>query len=62
MRGMKIGLTLLIGLLVLYAPAELTRVIFAWGPLDAELIFEVCFIWVCYAIAITLVYKFIWRW
>lgn len=46
-------ITLLI-LLTIYAPAELTRVIVAYG-LSAELIFEIVFIWVFYIAGITLV-------
>ena len=48
MRGLLI---LLVCLLTLFAPIELTRIIFNWG-LSGRLIFEVCFIWFLYALAI----------
>ena len=45
---------LLICSLTIYAPVELTRVIIAYG-LSGKLIFEVCFVWSFYAIAILLI-------
>ncbi len=51
-------LTALIALLVLYAPAELTRVIILQG-LDVEYILEIAFIWVFYIAAIAIVFKLI---
>ncbi len=48
MRGLLI---LLVCLLTLFAPIELTRVIINWG-LSGRFIFEVCFMWFLYALAI----------
>ncbi len=48
MRGLLI---LLVCLLTLYAPIELTRVIIVWG-LSGRFILEVCFMWFLYALAI----------
>ena len=48
MRGLLI---LLVCLLTLYAPIELTRIIINWG-LSGRFIFEVCFMWFLYALAI----------
>ncbi len=47
-------LLLLICSLTIYAPIELTRIIIAYG-LSGEFIFEVCFVWSFYAIAIFLI-------
>ena len=47
-------LLLLICLLTLYGPVELTRVIIAWG-LSGKFIFEVCFMWLAYVIAISVI-------
>lgn len=47
-------LLLLICLLTLYGPIELTRVIIAW-ELSGKFIFEVCYMWVSYAVAIAIV-------
>ena len=44
-------LVLLLCLLTLYAPIELTRVIINWG-LSGQFMFEVCFMWFFYALAI----------
>ena len=60
---MKRLLILLICLLTLYAPLELTRVIIDWGLLGpfkdtilvSNFIFELSFIWLFYAIAIFLI-------
>ena len=51
---MKSLLILLICLLTVYAPMELTRVIVEWG-LSGWLVFEVCFIWLFYTTGIFLV-------
>ena len=51
---LKCLLALLICSLTAYAPLELTRVIVAYG-LSGKFIYEVCFIWFFYAIAILLV-------
>lgn len=48
MQGLLI---LLVCLLTLYAPIELTRVIINWG-LFGRFIFEVFFMWFLYALAI----------
>ena len=47
-------LALLFCILTIYAPLELTRVIVAYG-LSGKFIFELCFIWLTYAIAISLI-------
>ena len=47
----RLLLVLLLCLLTLYAPIELTRVIINWG-LSGQFIFEVCFMWSFYALAI----------
>jgi len=53
---MKNGLlVLLILLLTIYAPIELTRVIVSWG-LAPEFIFELVFMWLFYGIAISIVF------
>lgn len=48
---MKCLWILLISLLTLYGPVELTRVILDWGGFSSEFIFEICFMWLFYAIA-----------
>ena len=48
---MRILLILLVCLLTLFAPIELTRVIINWG-LSGRLMFELCFMWFLYALAI----------
>ena len=48
--------TILIALLVLYAPAELTRIIIVEEQ-GAQYVFEIAFIWTFYAAAVTIVYK-----
>ena len=48
---MKGLLILLICLLTIYAPIELTRVIVAWG-LAPQFMFEIAFLWLFYGIAI----------
>ena len=48
---MRSLLILLVCFLTLYAPLELTRVIINWG-LSGRLMFEVCFMWFLYGIAI----------
>ena len=47
----RLILILLVCLLTLYAPIELTRMIISWG-LSGKFIFEVCFMWFFYALAI----------
>lgn len=47
---MKLAILLLVLLLNLYAPAELTRIIIMF-PLKGEFIFEIVFVWVCYIAA-----------
>ncbi len=42
---------LLISLLTLYGPVELTRVILDWRGFSGEFMFEICFMWLFYAIA-----------
>ena len=47
-------------LLIIYAPAELTRVIVDWANKygwDAMLILEIPFIWVCYIGAMIIVWR-----
>jgi hypothetical protein len=46
---------LLILILTLYAPVELTRVIYYWG-IQGQFSFEIVFIWMLYAAGITLVW------
>ena len=48
---MKGLLVLLICMITIYAPIELTRVIVAWG-LAAQFIFELTFVWLFYGLAI----------
>jgi len=48
------SLTLLICLLTIYAPIELSRVIVNWG-LTPSFIFELIFMWLFYGIAIFLI-------
>ncbi len=48
---MRSLLVLLVCLLTLYAPIELTRVIINWG-LSGRFIFEIGFMWFLYALAI----------
>ncbi len=47
----RLSLILLVCCLTLYAPIELTRVIIDWG-LFGRFVFEVCFVWFFYALAI----------
>jgi len=47
-------LVLLVCFLTIYAPIELSRVIFRWG-LTSEFIFELIFIWLFYGLAILIV-------
>ena len=47
-------LVLLVFFLTIYAPIELSRVIFKWG-LTSEFIFELIFIWLFYGLAILIV-------
>lgn len=47
-------LLLLICLLTIYGPVELTRVIIAWD-LSGQFIFEVFYMWLSYAIAIFII-------
>jgi len=47
-------LILLICLLTVYAPIELTRVIVAWG-LTNQFIFELTFVWLFYSLAIFMI-------
>ena len=51
MRGL---LVLLIFLLTMYAPIELSRVIVRWG-LAAEFILELAFMWLFYGLAIFII-------
>ena len=53
-RRVRSLLIILVCMLTIYAPAELTRVIIAWD-LSGQFIFEVFFIWILYAIAIFLI-------
>ncbi len=53
-RRVRSLLILLVCLLTIYAPVELTRVIIAWD-LSGQFLFEVLFIWVLYAIAMFLI-------
>ena len=53
-RILKSLLILLICLLTIYAPVELTRLIIAYG-LSGKLIFEVGFVWFLYVTAIFLI-------
>lgn len=46
---------LLIVLCTVYAPVELTRVIYYWGT-QGQFSFEIAFIWVLYAAAMILVW------
>ncbi len=55
---MRFLIALLICLLTVYAPIELTRLIIIYG-LQGEFIFEVCFIWVSYIIGMGLVYNLV---
>ena len=50
----RIFLILLFCVLTVYAPTELTRVIIEWG-LFGKFVFEVCFVWVFYALGIFVV-------
>lgn len=62
---MRILWTLLICLLTLYAPAELTRVIFVdlervstyWGIPVWQFMLEIALFWIMYLVGMTLVYK-----
>jgi len=45
---------MLIGLLTVYAPIELSRVIVQWG-LATKFIFELAFIWLSYSLALFLI-------
>ncbi len=47
-------LVLLICLLTIYAPIELSRVIIKWG-LSSELIFELIFMWLLYGVAVFII-------
>ena len=47
-------MVLLICILTVYAPIELTRVIIAWGLTD-RFIFEVIFVWLFYSLAILMI-------
>lgn len=47
-------MVVLICLLTVYAPIELTRVIIAWG-LTTQFIFELAFVWLFYALAIFMI-------
>ena len=53
---MRYLLGILLVLLTIYAPVELTRVIIAYG-LSAELIFEIAFMWTFYIGGITLMMR-----
>ena len=47
-------MVLLICILTVYAPVELTRVIIAWG-LTNRFIFELAFVWLFYSLAILMI-------
>ena len=51
---LKSLLVVLICLLTVYAPIELTRVIIAWG-LSSQFIFEIAFVWLFYALALFII-------
>ena len=51
---LKSLLVVLICLLTIYAPIELTRVIVAWG-LSSQFIFEIAFVWLFYALALVII-------
>ncbi len=56
----KILFIILICVLSIYAPIELTRVIINWG-LFGKFVSEVCFVWFFYALAILLVSLVVFR-
>lgn len=55
MDGKRLCLILIVCLLTLYPPVELTRLIVAYG-LDTELILELVALWVLYLSGIVLAY------
>ena len=60
---MKTAFLILIILLTIYAPIELSRLII-WNDyyrFGAHFIFELCFIWIGYVAGMTIVYKLIRR-
>lgn len=58
---MRVKLTVLIMLLVLYPTAEFTRLIAAYDPFGIDLAFELVFIWLGYLAAGSLTYHFMRR-
>ncbi len=57
----RLSLILLVCCLTLYAPIELTRVILDWEGFSGKFIFEVCFVWFFYALAILVVSLVVFR-
>ncbi len=55
---MKALLIILICLLFVYSPVELTRVIIDWG-LSGKFIFEIAFMWVFYLAGLFIVFRVI---
>ncbi len=54
---MKRLLSIIVILLTLYGPLELTRVIIDWGGLSGKFIFEICFMWLLYTVAMVIIFK-----
>lgn len=54
-------LFLLVIILTIYAPAELTRAIIVYTSLGPQYIFEIAFIWVLYVAAMILAGGLIWK-
>lgn len=54
---MKVLWTLLVVLLTIYAPVELTRVIIVYTELQGEYVRELIILWTLYLAAVVIVYK-----
>lgn len=61
MSGLKVVLIILFCSLTFYAPMELSRLIL-WYELDFKFIFELCYIWITYLIALAIIAKLIKVW
>ncbi|KKN50755.1 hypothetical protein LCGC14_0629250 [marine sediment metagenome] len=57
----KKQLFLLVIILTIYAPAELTRAIIVYTSMEWQYIFEIAFIWVLYVAGVILAGVLIWR-